>query len=340
MEHSSVECMVKLTLRLSESKFRPLFLRFLEWSKVSPADEASLDEAAVYQRPLALFAVVNALVERLRSVFVPYFKHLMPHCLDALNQDGDEGGASADNNEDEPKKKKKKKQEQSKGAATSAAANDNKAVVSSKWLLRLRAIRALHRCFLYDSIGFLDTVRYDYIMPAVVQQLTASPPPSVFPSLRQDSQYTGMSEEAALVYGESVLALPSNTTTGGNDDTISIDSGTTKGPLHVYQRAAVAAVAQLAVTAGSDSAWKSLNHAVCLATRTSLLDVGGRLTALCALHQLVEKLSEEYLVLLPETLPFLAELLEDAELVVEAAARDVVKRLEEVSGESLAEYLR
>jgi U3 small nucleolar RNA-associated protein 10 len=338
MEHSSVECMVKLTLRLSESKFRPLFLRLLEWSKVSPADEASLDEAAVYQRPLALFAVVNALVERLRSVFVPYFKHLLPHCLDALNQDGDEDGATADN-EKEPKKKKKKKQ-QSKGAATSAAANDNEALISSKWLLRLRAIRALHRCFLYDSIGFLDTVRYDHIMPAVVQQLTASPPPSVFPSLRQDSQYTGMSEEAALVYGESVLALPSNSTTGDNDDTISVNSDTTKGPLHVYQRAAVAAVAQLAVTSGSDSAWKSLNHAVCLATRTSLLDVGGRLTALCALHQLVEKLSEEYLVLLPETLPFLAELLEDAELVVEAAARDVVKRLEEVSGESLAEYLR
>lgn len=330
MEHSSVECMVKLTLRLSESKFRPLFLRLLEWSEASPADEASLDEAAVYQRPLALFAVVNALVERLRSVFVPYFKFLLPHGLDALNQDED---GTAGN--EEPKKKKKKQQQQSKVAAE--ANDNNKAVISSKWLLRLRAIRALHRCFLYDSIGFLDTVRYDHIMPAVVQQLTASPPPSVLLSLRQDSQYTGMSEEAALVYGESVLALSS--TTSDNGDMSSIDCDT-KGPLHVYQRAAVAAVAQLAVTAGSDSVWKPLNHAVCLATRSSLLDVGGRLTALCALHQLVEKLSEEYLVLLPETLPFLAELLEDAELVVEAAARDVVKRLEEVSGESLADYLK
>lgn len=35
--------------------------------------------------------------------------------------------------------------------------------------------------------------------------------------------------------------------------------------------------------------------------------------------QLVGRLSEEYLALLPETLPFLAELLEDAELAVEVS---------------------
>ena len=36
-------------------------------------------------------------------------------------------------------------------------------------------------------------------------------------------------------------------------------------------------------------------------------------------QQLVGRLSEEYLALLPETLPFLAELLEDAELAVEVS---------------------
>lgn len=56
--------------------------------------------------------------------------------------------------------------------------------------------------------------------------------------------------------------------------------------------------------------------------------------------QLVGRLSEEYLALLPETLPFLAELLEDAELAVEAAAAALVKQLEALSGESLEQYLR
>lgn len=45
-------------------------------------------------------------------------------------------------------------------------------------------------------------------------------------------------------------------------------------------------------------------------------------------------------MLLPETLPFLAELLEDAEAGVEARAAGLLRALEELSGESLAEYLK
>lgn len=45
-------------------------------------------------------------------------------------------------------------------------------------------------------------------------------------------------------------------------------------------------------------------------------------------------------MLLPETLPFLAELLEDAESAVEARAASVLRALEELSGESLADYLK
>ena len=56
--------------------------------------------------------------------------------------------------------------------------------------------------------------------------------------------------------------------------------------------------------------------------------------------QLAGRLSEEYLALLPETLPFLAELLEDAEQPVEARAAAVVRQLEALSGESLEQYLR
>jgi U3 small nucleolar RNA-associated protein 10 len=56
--------------------------------------------------------------------------------------------------------------------------------------------------------------------------------------------------------------------------------------------------------------------------------------------QVVERLAEEYLALLPETLPFLAELLEDPEQPVEAAAAALVRRLEALSGESLEQYLR
>lgn len=64
-----------------------------------------------------------------------------------------------------------------------------------------------------------------------------------------------------------------------------------------------------------------------------------RLLGLEVTAQLVNRLREEFLVLLPESLVFLSELLEDVELAVEARAKELVKQLEELSGESLEQYL-
>ena len=65
-----------------------------------------------------------------------------------------------------------------------------------------------------------------------------------------------------------------------------------------------------------------------------------RLQALAVVAGLVERVREEYLVLLPEALPFLAELIEDPEHAVEAATQSLLRRLEELSGESLEQYLK
>lgn len=54
---------------------------------------------------------------------------------------------------------------------------------------------------------------------------------------------------------------------------------------------------------------------------------------------LLDSLKEEYLVLLPETIPFLGELLEDVELSVKSLAQDILKEMEFMSGESLQQYL-
>jgi U3 small nucleolar RNA-associated protein 10 len=65
-----------------------------------------------------------------------------------------------------------------------------------------------------------------------------------------------------------------------------------------------------------------------------------RLQATAVVAGLVRRLSEEYLMLLPEALPFLAELLEDPEPPVEAAAQALLAQLEQLSGESLEQYLQ
>ena len=67
--------------------------------------------------------------------------------------------------------------------------------------------------------------------------------------------------------------------------------------------------------------------------------VYGYFAALTVAQALVERLGEEYLTLVPETLPFVVEVLEDMDEQVESAARSLVAALECLLGESLNEYL-
>lgn len=64
-----------------------------------------------------------------------------------------------------------------------------------------------------------------------------------------------------------------------------------------------------------------------------------RILGLRIIRYLVENLKEEYLVFLPETIPFLGELLEDVELPVKSLAQETLKEVESMSGESLRQYL-
>jgi len=95
-------------------------------------------------------------------------------------------------------------------------------------------------------------------------------------------------------------------------------------------------LAQLAVAAGDDHLWKALHYQLLLKTRSNAAQV--RLGSLDALAALVEKLGEDYLALLPEAIPFLAELLEDDVDEVEAAALSTIAHMEEILGEPLQKY--
>ena len=65
-----------------------------------------------------------------------------------------------------------------------------------------------------------------------------------------------------------------------------------------------------------------------------------RLAAIECTYNVVARLREEFLGLLPESLPFLSELLEDSDSAVLARAKDLVKLLEELSDENLDDYLK
>ncbi len=65
-----------------------------------------------------------------------------------------------------------------------------------------------------------------------------------------------------------------------------------------------------------------------------------RFAALKVIFECYSKLGEELLVLLPETIPFLAELMEDSNPLVEKLCQDVIKLIESfLGGESISSYM-
>ncbi|XP_074229366.1 HEAT repeat-containing protein 1 isoform X2 [Camelus bactrianus] len=98
----------------------------------------------------------------------------------------------------------------------------------------------------------------------------------------------------------------------------------------------VPCIAQFSVAVADDSLWKPLNYQILLKTRDSSPKV--RFAALITVLAVAEKLKENYIVLLPESIPFLAELMEDECEEVERQCQRTIQRLEAVLGEPLQSY--
>ena len=102
--------------------------------------------------------------------------------------------------------------------------------------------------------------------------------------------------------------------------------------------AAVEAVVALAGALADDARRKPLHHKCLMATRSA--SKRPRLLGLECVSRLAERLREEYLVFVPESVPFLSELLEDPEFEVEKRTQELVKQLEGLTGESLEPYMK
>eukprot|EP00794_Sanderia_malayensis_P007770 gene7770-8616_t len=95
-------------------------------------------------------------------------------------------------------------------------------------------------------------------------------------------------------------------------------------------------VSSFAADISEQSCWKTLNYRVLLKTRSQNAHV--RLFALKLLEQIHKKIGESYMILLPETVPFLAELMEDENMEVEKQCQLVITQMEGILGESLQKY--
>uniref|UniRef100_A0A0D9W7V0 BP28 C-terminal domain-containing protein n=1 Tax=Leersia perrieri TaxID=77586 RepID=A0A0D9W7V0_9ORYZ len=175
------------------------------------------------------------------------------------------------------------------------------------WNLRALVLKSLHKCFLYDNDQtILDSSNFQqwfYMSSKVTWMALLKPIVSQF----------------VMEPPEHFESVPEAATVDEVDETL------------------VLCLGQMAVTARSDVLWKPLNHEVLMRTRSD--KVRPKMLGLKVVRYMVQHLKEEYVVLLPETIPFLAELLEDVELPVKTLAQEIVKEMETLSGESLRQYL-
>ncbi|CAI5464824.1 unnamed protein product [Closterium sp. Yama58-4] len=306
VEGASVAAMVGLVMKTSESVFKPMFVRVLEWAASEyAADGDAISPAGRVERHLTLFGLVNVLSDKLRSVFVPYFQYLFDIAIRHLvgTADAAKGGI----------KKKRRK-----SASVAATAEDSIA----QWQLRHLVVCALHKCFLYDSnAAFLDATRFQALLEPLVSQIDREPPAGVAsivsaPSAPEAHSVASQLSEAHLMLEPYIAAsVPSISAV---DDEL------------------VTCLGEMTIAGGSDILWKQLNHQVLMCTRSER--VRSRQLSLRVVNEIVDRVHEEYVVLLPESIPFLAELLEDPDANVAESAKSLVKKLEELSGEELTQY--
>ncbi|XP_052747082.1 HEAT repeat-containing protein 1 [Bicyclus anynana] len=95
-------------------------------------------------------------------------------------------------------------------------------------------------------------------------------------------------------------------------------------------------ISQFAVAIADDLLWKLLNYQVLLKTRHNEAEI--RLIGLECLVSMASQLGSNWLPLLAESVPFLAELLEDGDPRIEGATKHAVRTLEQILGEPLEKY--
>nr|VDC92768.1 unnamed protein product [Brassica oleracea] len=274
-ERSVINATVTLTKKLTESEFKPLSIRSIDWAESDIVDGSGNENKSV-DRSISFYGLVNRLCESHMSIFVPYFKFMLDSIVSHLTS----AGASVST-----RKKKKAKLQESDGA-----------IPPKSWHLRALVLSSLKNCFLHDtgSLKFLDANNFQVLLKPIVSQLVVEPPSD----LKEHPRLPSVEEVDELV---------------------------------------VLCIGQMGVASGSDLLWKPLNHEVLMQTRSEKLRA--RMLSLRSVKQLMDNLKEEYLVLLAETIPFLGELLEDVDLPVKSLSQDIIAKLEEMSGEDLAQHL-
>ncbi|GAB4854073.1 hypothetical protein Ancab_022655 [Ancistrocladus abbreviatus] len=206
VEKHVINAMIALTMKLTETMFKPLFIRTVDWAEPN-MEESDETGGADIGRAISFYSLVNKLAENHRSLFVPYFKHLLEGCVHHLT-DGDV------NNVGHSRKKRKARLQ----SADSRTTERSDTVSVGRWHLRTLVLSSLHKCFLYDtsSLKFLDSSNFQVLLKPIVSQLVVEPPALLddypdIPSVKEvDDILVNCIGQMAVTAGSDLLWKPLN----------------------------------------------------------------------------------------------------------------------------------
>ncbi|KAL0744259.1 hypothetical protein Bca4012_085772 [Brassica carinata] len=196
-ERSVINATVTLTKKLTESEFKPLFIRSIDWAESDIVDGSGNENKSV-DRSISFYGLVNRLCEAHMSIFVPYFKFMLDGIVSHLTT----AGASVSTR----KKKKAKIQE------------TDDTIPPKSWHLRALVLSSLNNCFLHDtgSLKFLDANNFQVLLKPIVSQVAVEPPSSLkelphLPSVEEvDELLVSCIGQMAVASGSDLLWKPLN----------------------------------------------------------------------------------------------------------------------------------
>jgi U3 small nucleolar RNA-associated protein 10 len=323
VDASAIAAVMVLVLKLNENELRGLFMQLCRWKDQqvtinTAATATAATSGSVLHRRVTFYKLVQVMSGTLKTIFVPYFAHVLSDMKAILSIVASTTADTAVAGSSDDSKKRRKRQKLGNNTSATATAvlalTDSTGVIAhgvrQSYITVCHTITAaLKNCFQYDRQSFIDASRFELIMPVLVDQLDAA---LLLLQPKDDDQST---------------------------DAVAVASTTTATVSHAeyIEYTLAPCIAHLAAAAGKDTLWKPLVNAVLMKTRHSSSAI--RLGAIQVLQKCFVIVGEEFLVLIPECLPFLSELMEDASQPVEQATRTLIKYIEHVLGESVESYL-
>jgi len=127
---------LSLVLKLNETLFKPVFLKLVDFSRVTTESQIS-DAKEGTSKVVFFYHLVNGVADKLKSIFVPYFGYFLDNAIAYLSKFPTE--------------------------------NSDNLLLENELIGAI--LTALHKCFLYDTEHFINKEKFDKLLMPIVNQL-------------------------------------------------------------------------------------------------------------------------------------------------------------------------